>query len=278
MRLQAGHCTISSLRLRSDVHLQAQLHVADLAHAVAGLGHRRSRAAWPRAGTAPARPRRAVAATASRSVRSRSRSACRRCASLVEGAGLVLAWRSSAALKTAFLPLDLGGQRLRPLHLGQDLVLARPDLALHALDLVEHGRVFLVGLHLHELALVLRALGLQVLQLALVVPARLLAAVQGLAGGVEAPALLAPGRPPAPALLRGISASSASTRRSSLSACCRWISSRGRGSSNRDCILAPAPTGMAAPRGVLCPVSRGSRRTALTPAGPLLHPGSRVAS
>src|SRR3972149_3621693 len=72
------------------------------------------------------------------------------------------------------LPAKVLHERVRPLHLLEDLVLAAPDLPLHRLDLVEHRRVLLVGLHLHELAPVLRALDLEILHHRLVLAAALL--------------------------------------------------------------------------------------------------------
>ena len=86
------------------------------------------------------------------------------------------------------------GEALAALHLGQDQVLARADVALHGLDLVEHGGVLLVGLDLHELALEARALGFQVLELGFVLPAGFLAAGQLLAGRLQASALAPQGR------------------------------------------------------------------------------------
>ena len=132
-----------------------------------------------------------------------------------------LACRPPRPLEGLLLALDLGGQGLRLLHLGQDLVLAAADLPLHALDLVEHGRVLLVGLHLHELALVPGALGLQVLEVALVAGGGSSGdssrAWPGRRRGGRAPR---PGRASSSPRWRGTSASSASTRFSSLSA--RW--------------------------------------------------------
>ena len=92
-------------------------------------------------------------------------------------------------LERDFLLLDLARHRLRLLHLDQDLVLDAADLALHGLDLVEHGRVFLVGLDLHELALVLRALALEVLEGPFVALARLERFVERLAGPVQVSAI-----------------------------------------------------------------------------------------
>ena len=96
------------------------------------------------------------------------------------------------------------------------------DLPLHALDLVEHGRVFLVGLHVHELALVLGPLGLEVLELR----PRAAGGTSGRRRGRSRAASRRPRSAAEPRLrarlaAAGIAASSASTRRSSLSACWR---------------------------------------------------------
>jgi hypothetical protein len=88
-------------------------------------------------------------------------------------------------LKSASCVADLQGERLRLLHLLEDHVLAGLDVPLDPLDLVEDGGVLLVGLDLHELALVLRALRLQVLDRGLVLLAGLLRGLERRPGGVE---------------------------------------------------------------------------------------------
>ena len=84
------------------------------------------------------------------------------------------------------LASHIGGESLRALHLLEDLVLVTPDVPLHGLDLVEHGGVLLVGLHVHELTLVLRALLLEHLDLGLVVLSGLLGRLERPAGALHA--------------------------------------------------------------------------------------------
>jgi hypothetical protein len=155
-----------------------------------------------------------------------------------------------AGLEGDLLLLDLARERFRLLHLAQDLVLDAADLALHPFDLVEHGGVLLVRLDLHELALVLGALPLEVLQRSLVALAGLERIVEGMAGGVEMGAIrgqlrlqlgLSPGdlgHPPC-------------VRLSSLSTRWRWISCSRRGSWRKEILTSGGECGASGRR---CPL------------------------
>ena len=136
--------------------------MAGLAHSVPGLGH-------PRAGAASRRARRRCSASSGMVAAAASRSASLRGDLRGEGRRLArrappfsVAASAATALKSASSRFT-SAPGLRPLHLPEDEVLPPPDLPLHPFDLAEHRRVLLVGLYLHQLALVLRALPLEVL-------------------------------------------------------------------------------------------------------------------
>ena len=184
MRLHCGHCVIASLRFSSEY-----------------ICSRSSRwHSWQR-------PSRAAATATPRSLAtrwnsSRASSETRRRDLLALGGQALAAGGQLAALaferrprpacgalppsEDLFFRLQLRGKGLRGLHLREDLVLAGADLPLHAFDLVEHRRVFLVRLDLHELALVLRPLRLEVLERAFFLAPVLLGAVEPGAHRVEA--------------------------------------------------------------------------------------------
>jgi hypothetical protein len=87
-----------------------------------------------------------------------------------------------------------GAQPLSRLHVIENAVLDAADLALYALDLMEHRLILLVGLDLHELRLVSGATDLQVLKRSLVLPAPFLRSGELLTRGVEQRGFIGEGR------------------------------------------------------------------------------------